>query len=123
MLSGLLEPPEPEAASGGFIIGVLFFGGAAFGVCASATVPALIVVTAVSAMRIVSVVHVIHLLRFISSSIAMTAGCGLYVRSMVCAAIDPVRKQDSCVGRGVRFRYFRFGCARHFRSTGRGKAR
>jgi hypothetical protein len=60
-------------------------------------------VTAVSAMRIVSVVHVIHLLRFISSSIAMTVGCGLYVRSMVCAAIDPVRKQDSCAGRATVF--------------------
>jgi hypothetical protein len=78
MLSGLLAPPEPEAASGGFIIGALLAGGAVFLVCANAVV---LVVATVNAANVANVadampaVRVVHLLRFMSFSCAMLVGC------------------------------------------------
>jgi hypothetical protein len=81
MLSGLLAPPEPEAASGGFIIGALLSGGAVFLVCANAVVLVVATVNAANVANVANVadampaVRVVHLLRFMSFSCAMLVGC------------------------------------------------
>jgi uncharacterized membrane protein (DUF4010 family) len=90
MLSGLLEPPEPEAASGGFIIGALLSCGTGFAVCANAAAP--LAAATASAMRAVSVVH---LRRFIWSSFVVLAA-GFAVGTLV--VIDPNGKRKfACV--------------------------
>jgi hypothetical protein len=68
MLSGLLEPPEPEADSGGFTIDALLSCGAVFAVCASAAAP--LVAASASASAMLSA-RVVRLLRFIGSSCAI----------------------------------------------------
>jgi hypothetical protein len=76
MLSGLLEPPAPDAASGGLAIGAWLSGGALDAVCATALAP--LASSAASAAAVA--VNVAQLPRFMSFSfdvarLLKTRGC------------------------------------------------